>query len=231
MFSGLSRNGPLTSITSSSALRYRLTVPDNGLSAGLNSVMELFLKSSEMKIEIEILKTNNSKSKIWCATCRMLFSLLRVNGVVVRECSSGNLCMAVSMSILRNVGNMGWYRPSFTEANICDRCPKHGYNTAWVVVDIVESSNCLDKLIQCKTLQFLGDDRIYAKSSSFCFVVTQDQRVLNNLTTKRSDFDVQYDVTMTYPRCSANQLKKAQSGRERTVCQSNCVVYKGRSIF
>lgn len=141
----------------------------------------------------------------------MLFSLLRVNGVVVRECSSGNLCMAVSMSILRNVGNMGWYRPSFTEANICDRCPKHGYNTAWVVVDIVESSNCLDKLIQCKTLQFLGDDRVYAKSSSFCFVVTQDQRVLNNLTTKRSDFDVQYDVTMTYP-------KKAQSGRERTVC-------------
>ena len=145
----------------------------------------------------------------------MLFSLLRVNGVVVRECSSGNLCMAVSMSILRNVGNMGWYRPSFTEANICDRCPKHGYN---IVVDIVESSKCLDKLIQCKTLQFLGDDRIYAKSSSFCFVVTQDQRVLNNLTTKRSDFDVQYDVTMTSPRCSANQLKKAQSGRERTVC-------------
>ena len=36
-----------------------------------------------------------------------MVTLLFVKGVVVLECSSGNLCIAVSMSILRNVGNIG----------------------------------------------------------------------------------------------------------------------------
>lgn len=37
----------------------------------------------------------------------ILVTVPLVNGVVVRECSSGNLWPAVSMSIRRNVGSIG----------------------------------------------------------------------------------------------------------------------------
>ena len=48
-----------------------------------------------------------SLAKYLYITFPIALTVLLVKGVVVRECSSGNLCTAVSMSIRRNVGSMG----------------------------------------------------------------------------------------------------------------------------
>ena len=78
-------------------------MPDNGLSAGRNNVIVLLLKSSEKNSKSDLYFVRQDKEA--CLPCLSLVPF--VNGVVVRECSSGNLCTAVSMSIRRNVGNIG----------------------------------------------------------------------------------------------------------------------------
>lgn len=65
----------------------------------------LLLKSSEKKNKNVNLLPDKKACLPWFFLISV--SVLFVNGVVVRECSSGNLCPAVSMSIRRNVGSIG----------------------------------------------------------------------------------------------------------------------------
>lgn len=126
------------------------------------------------------------------SVARFWYKLLPlVNGVVVRECSSGNLCIAVSMSILRNVGSMGWYNPSFTEASMLLRCPKDGYIAVWVVVDIARPQNAQrerNARESCRVTKDWGS-QIW-KISAFCFQTTRRAGVWLYALDKPSDLSL-----------------------------------------